>query len=71
MYETIKMVDGWSVQHNGDFSGDVVVQQEGSCIVEFSVPFEVLKCVVAEYVRRERIARIEKATDDDLLIQEA
>lgn len=52
--------------HNGDFSGNVqiVVKATGE---EIEIPFEDIKTLVAEYVRRDRIRWLQQATDDAAL----
>lgn len=54
--------------HHGDFSGDVIISQ-GHAITEeeITVPFEALKALVAEYVRRKAISYYESASPDQLL----
>jgi hypothetical protein len=64
---------GWN--HNGDFSGDVIVSvpkkaidgpwPDGTFTVE--LPFEDIKELVAEYIRRELIRQIEDAEPDELI----
>lgn len=54
--------------HNGDFSGDVIICEEATGN-EFRVPFEDMKKFVAEYVRCEKIARIEQTSLDEDAIQ--
>lgn len=70
-------VDGnyYRAHHNGDFSGDVIIElrQEqigatGSGGATVCVPFDLLKAIVAAWVRSELIARLEDASDDDLLL---
>lgn len=52
--------------HNGDFSGDVIAVDKATN-VETHIPFTDIKTLVAEQVRRERIARLEDASDDEIL----
>jgi hypothetical protein len=53
-------INGWTVHHNGDFSGHVEIVRPDKSLAS-SVPFEVLEAVVAEKIRRERIAALEEA----------
>ncbi len=53
------------VFYNGDFSGDIIIVQDGK--PEVKIPFAYLKAIVAEYVRGERIEELEQATPDQLL----
>lgn len=50
--------------YNSDLSGDVEIDCDGATI---HVPGEALFAFIAEYVRRERIAAIENASDDKVL----
>lgn len=54
--------------HNGDYSGDVDIVR-GSYAREkcIRVPFWQIKRLVAEFVRAEKMRRIENATSDELL----
>jgi hypothetical protein len=64
----MKMVDGWYALHNADFSGDVIIGVgEGNGTPQMTIPFEVLKCIVAEHVRAGKISRLEQMTDDEIL----
>jgi hypothetical protein len=64
---------GWN--HNGDFDGEVKVTvpasavdgpwPDGTYVIE--IPFEDIKELVAEYVRKEFIRMAEEATPDELL----
>src|SRR3954468_13991555 len=56
---------GWSANHNGDFSGDVDFSDHDG--KHYVIPFFALEAVVAEKVRRERIAALEDADPGDLL----
>jgi hypothetical protein len=63
--------------HNGDFSGDirVLVKPEqvqrldvpmlGGSVVEMEIPFDDLKGIVFEYLRRRQIAALENMSDED------
>lgn len=64
---TMEFMGGWVVQHNGDFSGTVELRAPGSPTLVLEVPYLVLQAVVAEKVRRDRIAKLEDAKDEDLL----
>ena len=56
---------GITFHHNGDFSGDVIVNKaDGSTMM---IPFEAMKNLVVEYIRQCYIATIEYATPDELL----
>lgn len=56
----------FTVDHNGDFSGDVTVIGNG---VDMKIPFEVFKTLVAVYVRDRTIDRLENADPDELLLR--
>lgn len=56
------------VHHEGDYSGDVLICMSGDR--EVRLPFEVLKAVVAEYVRSHETSLLEQASVDDLLHHE-
>lgn len=53
--------------HNGDFSGDVHIQQVKHPERQLRIPFYTLKQFVADYVRANRIEVIEQASDDEIL----
>jgi len=72
--------EAFTMHHNGDFSGDVKIEVMstrtkdvhdvriyGSYVTEVSIPFEVIKQIVAEYVRQEKINSLMDATDHDIL----
>ena len=59
--------NGWIAHFNGDFSGDVELRAPGTPTQVTSVPFTVLQEIVAEKVRRDRIAALEEASPDELL----
>lgn len=62
---TMEFYSRWRIHHNGDFSGDVtLVSPDG---VETTVPFAHLFALVAEKVRRDRIATLEQADTKQLL----
>lgn len=63
---TLTRPDGWTANFNGDFSGDVRLSNERKA-VDVTLPFDVLKALVAEYLRRERVSRLEQASPDELL----
>jgi hypothetical protein len=51
---------------NSDFSGDVVIDGPGefdACVV----PFEVMKKIVAYYVRDKKIEALAEGSDDEIL----
>jgi hypothetical protein len=58
----------FTVQHSGDFSGDVIINLEqprvvklvGSGVHEVTIPFEVLARIVAEKIRGDEIAEYEQ-----------
>lgn len=52
--------------HNGDFSGEVIIRREGS-EEEFRLPFGHLLQLVASYVRKEKISRLDVMGDNELL----
>lgn len=54
--------------HNGDYSGDVDIVRCDHAGEKFvRVPFWQIKRLVAEFVRAEKMRRIENATSDELL----
>lgn len=59
-------INGWNINVNGDFSGDVVIDHPDE-LRRISIPFAILEGIVAEKVRRERIAAIEQMPPTDLL----
>lgn len=63
---TLKTETGWTAHFNGDFSGDVRLSNEKKS-VDVTLPFEVLEALVVEYIRHERIARLEQATPCEIL----
>lgn len=63
---TMKTETGWTAHFDGDFSGDVQLSNEEKS-VDVTLPFHVLKSIVVEYIRRERIARLEQALPCEIL----
>ena len=64
----------FTINHNGDFSGDVIinyfvrgVSSKDKDVEEMTVPFELLRQLVAEYVRSERIRALEHASAENIL----
>lgn len=55
----------WSAHFHGDLSGSVEFQN-GATKVE--VPAQLVKAVIADWVRSERIAAIEMAPDSKILL---
>lgn len=51
--------------HNGDFSGDIDVADKKTGNTVIKIPFEDFKLLVAEYVRIEKISRLEQREDQD------
>lgn len=69
---TTEFNGGWRVHFNGDYSGDVIVIKDGPAVgsppeKKLEVPFEVLKALVANYVRDQQIGRLESASDNEVL----
>jgi len=56
-------IDNTVFIHDGDFIGDVEIRRGGTGII---VPFEDLLALVAEYVRMERIAKLEQMVPYEL-----
>ncbi|HEX8106688.1 MAG TPA: hypothetical protein VF516_03120 [Kofleriaceae bacterium] len=56
----------WSINFNGDFSGDVHFVSPTN--ERYIIPYEVVQAVVAERVRRAKVAFFEDADDDSLLL---
>jgi len=61
---TSKTLSNTVVFHNGDFVGDVEIHLSDNSV---KLPMCLLKEIVAEQTRRQRIAALEQATDDELL----
>ena len=55
------------MHHNGDFSGDVHLVDKKSGR-SFEAPFADLKLLVSEYVRTERVIRLENLKTDEILL---
>lgn len=53
--------------HNSDFSGEVVVSEDGNDLAR--IPFEDMKTLVADWVRGRLQERIDGASDDNILIK--
>ena len=58
--------------HNGDYDGDVIITPRDDYLLvdeqgRVRVPFSDLKELVADYVRSERISRLELACSDEIL----
>jgi hypothetical protein len=64
---TMEFVGGWIAHHNGDFSGDVELHSPGTPTQVTVVPFLIIQQIVAEKVRRDRIAKLEEAGPAELL----
>lgn len=68
-YEWGDKGEHWTVLHNSDLSGDVVITDPSEVGGgEMTIPAAVLIGLVAEWVRRERIAWLEQAPDASVLI---
>lgn len=52
----------WTVQYNGDFSGDIIFHKVGPMEEMHKLPFFVLAFIVGEKVRSDAIARLESLT---------
>lgn len=52
--------------HNGDFSGEIEIRDVRTG-KEIEIPFLDLKCLMAQYVRDKRIAKLEQQTAEDIL----
>jgi hypothetical protein len=58
-------VRDWSINHNGDFSGNVeFIAPTGE---HYGIPFEVLLWVVAQFVRQEKMNALESALPETVL----
>lgn len=62
---TIEWLSKWSVNFNGDFSGDIIFRSPDG--VEHAIPSGHVFAIAAEKIRRDRIAALEQAADRDLL----
>lgn len=58
-------IDDAVFNHNGDYSGNVRITDENGNVCEVS--FDALKGFVAEYVRQEKISKLENAWYDEVL----
>lgn len=63
---TTNLPCGWTANHNGDFSGEVFLRPQGGQD-DVVIPFDVLAALVAEKIRRDRIAALENMTTGQLL----
>jgi GTPase involved in cell partitioning and DNA repair len=74
MYTTQTGQSGIYWHHNGDYSGDVIVRvPSGSVTIDSAgarveIPFEDIRELVANYVRNEKIARLETRTAEEVLL---
>ena len=62
-----KIISNFTFFHNGDYSGDVEIINR-TTEERFSIPFERLKTFVAEWVRTEKISKLEQMEDDEILL---
>ena len=53
--------------HNGTFEGNVTISHNDKGVALADVPFADIKMLVATWIRSERIAAIEGASDDEML----
>ncbi len=53
---------------NSDFSGDVIIKRNGKTV---NVPGRDLLALIAEHIRREKISRLENASDMQVLMGDA
>lgn len=63
-------VGGFTVQHNGDFSGDVHIAPKPEKAHDYAavtLPYWVLSAIVAEKRRQDAISRLEQMGDAELL----
>lgn len=91
MHSTDGHTDGITFHHNGDYSGEIVIQiddeakwkyKEGPTVVRndhnfglnrvgywtIKIPFEDLKLLVSDWVRSNKISKLEQAKDEDILL---
>lgn len=62
---SMTLEDGWLAHFNGDFSGMIeFVRRDGVAVF---LPFSIIEAVVAEKLRRDRIAQLEEASPKELL----
>ena len=79
MYTSDFKIEGdyYRAHHNGDFSGDVIIELReeeiepiqpvnGSLLVR--IPFDLLKSIVAKWARNALISHLENVDDDELLL---
>ncbi len=59
-------IDWFIFKHNGDYSGDVTIAHKGTG-AQISIPCDVLKRFIANWVREERISELEYTTPDEIL----
>ena len=64
---TLTLVDGWIANFNGDLSGDVLIRNH-DLKISADIPGIVLKSIIAEWVRLEKVRRLEDATDGEILL---
>jgi hypothetical protein len=62
--QVTRKVNHVTFEHDDEFKGDVVITRGAG---QVTVPMEALRVLIAESVRRERIAAIEKMRPADLL----
>ena len=62
MSHTTKINDTQFI-HDGDFGEDVEILRDGK---SFNIPFQDLKEFVAEWLRREKIASLEQADENEV-----
>lgn len=65
MSHTSRLPDGWIAIHNGDFSGLVQFKRDGPAVIR--LPFNVILALVTQYIRDQRISRLEDMTDEEIL----
>jgi hypothetical protein len=71
-------INGTRFFHNGDFSGEVKIQVQpsqvertdwpeevGGSVVEVEIPFDDLRGLVFQYLRRRQISALEQMDDDE------
>jgi hypothetical protein len=75
---TTELPNGRVFLHNGDFSGDLEINvhpaeleeldtEDGTQLFRLAIPFEDIKAIVADYVRRVRTVELEQMSDDQVL----
>lgn len=55
----------YTIHHNGDFSGDVIVDRNDETVAK--VPFVVMLAAVGEKVKQDRIAKLENTDRCDII----